>query len=455
MFAHAPTRARPTRLSAPTADMPARSFRPTARTLRAAILSAVLAACQGGDDVATATWQTLTDTIGDTVVVRTMGARDSAALLTLVPELRIGQLDGPDEYTFANIYQVLPALHGGVYVYDGTLDALRQYDSAGTFVRQVGRKGAGPGEFQEPNGVATLPDGQLVVWDARHQRMNLYDTSGTFVRSWRLATNLYSSRALFIDTAGTIYTLHMLDEFDAEHPMAPRREGLVRLTADGTIRDTIPAPPLPEPARLSAVIRMSGGVGTTSRPLPYAPQPDWLVSPLGYLVSTAADRYAILLHRAGHPLRIEREVPPVAVEADEKANLTERITAQFRRSTPNWRWEGPSIPDTKPPIRYITLDAEGRIWVTRSLPSVPLEPDPDADPPAPNAPPPARWREPVAYDVFAPDGHFLGHLPVPRRTSLLYMRGDTAWASVRDSLDVPTVVRFRVEPSLAGRDAAR
>jgi hypothetical protein len=397
----------------------------------------------------------VTDTIGDTIVVRTVGARDSAALLTLVPELRIGQLDGPDEYTFANVYQVLPALDGGVYVYDGTLDALRQYDSAGTFVRQVGRKGAGPGEFEEPNGVATLPDGQLVVWDARHQRMNLYDTSGTFVRSWRLPTNLFSSRALSVDTAGTIYTLHMLDAFDPQHPTAPRREGLVRVTADGAIHDTIPAPTLPEPARLTVVHRSGKNVGMSSRPVPYAPQPDWWVSTLGYLVSTPADRYAITLHRAGHPLRIEREVAPVTVEADERDDLIEQVTAQFRRAAPDWRWDGPSIPDTKPPIRYFSADAEGRIWVARSVPSVPLEPDPEADPPAPNAPPPARWREPLAYDVFAPDGHFLGHLPVPRRTSLLYMRGDTAWASVRDSLDVPTVVRFRVEPSLADRNAAR
>ncbi|HEU4631456.1 MAG TPA: 6-bladed beta-propeller [Gemmatimonadaceae bacterium] len=434
--------------------MPTPSLRSPARALCAAALACTLAACQGSDDVATAArWQTVTDTLGDTIVVRTVGARDSAAMLTLVPEVRIGQLDGPDEYTFANAFSVSPAPHGGIYVYDGTLEALRQYDSAGTFVRRIGRKGGGPGEFEDPNGVVALPDGRVVVWDARHQRMNLYDTSGTFATSWRLPTNFFSSRALSVDTAGAIYALHMLDQFDAEHPTAPRRTGLVRLTADGTIRDTILAPALPEPAMLSAVMRSRGGVGVTRRPLPYAPQPGWEISPLGYVVSTPGDPYAILLHRAGHPLRIERDVPPVPVEPDEKENLTERITAQFRRSAPSWRWDGPGIPDTKPPIRSITLDAEGRVWVSRSLPSVPLEPDPEAEPPAPNAPPPPRWREPLAYDVFAPDGRFLGHLPVPRRTSLLYMHGDTVWASQRDSLDVPTVVRFRVEPSLATRAA--
>jgi hypothetical protein len=71
----------------------------------------------------------------------------------------------------------------------------------------------------------------------------------------------------------------------------------------------------------------------------------------------------------------------------------------------------------------------------------------------PPLPPPRAWREPVAYDVFTPDGQFLGHLPVPPRTSLLYMSGGTVWATVRDSLDVPTVTRFRVEPAAGLRDA--
>ena len=48
-------------------------------------------------------------------------------------------------------------------------------------------------------------------------------------------------------------------------------------------------------------------------------------------------------------------------------------------------------------------------------------------------------------------GASLGHLPVPRGTTLYHMRGDTIWGVQRDSLDVPYVVRFRVEPSLAAR----
>src|SRR5687768_13160226 len=73
--------------------------------LAAALAAALaLAACdRAGAGDATASWQTVVDTIGDTVVVRTVGASDSAATLRLVPELRIGELEGADEYTFGSV----------------------------------------------------------------------------------------------------------------------------------------------------------------------------------------------------------------------------------------------------------------------------------------------------------------------------------------------------------------
>ena len=38
---------------------------------------------------------------------------------------------------------------------------------------------------------------------------------------------------------------------------------------------------------------------------------------------------------------------------------------------------------------------------------------------------------------------------LPPRTTLRYAQGDHVWAVTRDSLDVPAIVRYRVEPSIA------
>lgn len=57
---------------------------------------------------------------------------------------------------------------------------------------------------------------------------------------------------------------------------------------------------------------------------------------------------------------------------------------------------------------------------------------------------PNHWIEPQAWDVFDPDGTFLGRLELPPRAALHVMRGDRAWGTVLDANDVPYLVRWRV-----------
>jgi hypothetical protein len=77
-------------------------------TIPAGILPAhvllLLTACSsGGHGGATGGWEAAYDTIGDTLVVRTLSGsiwRDTAEL---VPEVSIGMFDGPEEYIFGQI----------------------------------------------------------------------------------------------------------------------------------------------------------------------------------------------------------------------------------------------------------------------------------------------------------------------------------------------------------------
>ena len=75
-------------------------------------------------------------------------------------------------------------------------------------------------------------------------------------------------------------------------------------------------------------------------------------------------------------------------------------------------------------------------------------PDPDDD----DAPPPIQWREPTRLDVFDVDGSYLGRLSAPRGFGM-YPRpaitGDRIWGVVRDELEVPYLVRYRIVPEEA------
>jgi hypothetical protein len=53
--------------------------------------------------------------------------------------------------------------------------------------------------------------------------------------------------------------------------------------------------------------------------------------------------------------------------------------------------------------------------------------------------------EPVVFDVFAVTGEFLGTVRLPARATFAAARDDKLWLVQRDELDVPRVVRYRVQ----------
>ena len=61
---------------------------------------------------------------------------------------------------------------------------------------------------------------------------------------------------------------------------------------------------------------------------------------------------------------------------------------------------------------------------------------------------PVFWREPVRYDVFEPDGTYLG-VVAPPEDFTPYVNpvfdGDLVWGVTRDELGVERVVRYRIE----------
>jgi len=78
---------------------------------------------------------------------------------------------------------------GSVYVADTGNKRVRVYTSDGVFVRDIGVGGAGPGQLDEPAGLALHPDGRLFVADTWNRRVSVFNTEGLFlytfdVRGW-------------------------------------------------------------------------------------------------------------------------------------------------------------------------------------------------------------------------------------------------------------------------------
>jgi len=383
------------------------------------------------------------DTVGDTITVRTLSGSVWGDTASLEPEVTIGMLEGPDEYLIGSPRALAVGLDGTIFLLDRQVLVVRAYRPDGTHLRDIGREGGGPGEFRNPDGLTTLPDGRVLVRDPGNARIAVFDSAGSYLEQWPLSGGFNTSRRFYADTAGNSYAMVLLERDAA---VTEWTYGLARYGSDGSIRDTVRVPQWEfEPARV--VASQEGNMSVSS--VPFTPRVTWAFSPMGYMVGGLSTAYRIDLFRVGAPLlRLERDWTPVPVLPEEADERVRRQTAQFQRNFGSWRWNGPGIPDTKPPFRDIVVSEDGSVWVLTSQQGVATMTEAEArEEEARTRLPPIRYEEPPAFDVFARDGRFLGPVRVPPSFSTFpepIVRGDTVWALTRDELDVATIVRFRI-----------
>jgi hypothetical protein len=382
------------------------------------------------------------DSTADTIVARVEGDVPVPALRTIVAEMRIApSMD--DTSLFAEVSTFEVDQGGRIWLYDFQGRRLFLFDSTGRLARRIGRSGQGPGEFSSGNGLVVRPDSGVALLDTRNARISFFDAAGEFRTSWPVPSGFSTSNGLVTDRTHQLFL---------RRPVTPPREGeilgrmgLVRLRDGGAFGDSLAPPDLTVPREVYLAVSPDGN-GRSSSSSSYAPNYHWGWHPDGYFVVAHGGLYEIILARTGaKPIVIRRTASTVPVLPDERAEEQERITWGMRQTQPGWSWSGPDIPTTKPPLSGVMIARDGTIWVRVATPSERI-PEDELAPPRENGPPVRRHRAPITYEVFGPDGRFLGRVPMPPRTSIVQADGNLAWGITRDTDDLPAVVRFRIEP---------
>jgi len=102
-----------------------------------------------------------------------------------IPNLVLGAGSEPSEQFF-RIGGLRGFSDGSILVVDGASRELRFFDSEGRLLDRVGRKGEGPGEFDDPVLVPTVGSDSLLLWDTGLIRFQVFSSNGLDHQTIRL-----------------------------------------------------------------------------------------------------------------------------------------------------------------------------------------------------------------------------------------------------------------------------
>jgi hypothetical protein len=345
------------------------------------------------------------DTVSTTPRVTNQGV---APRWTLTLLNRIGSLT--DTLTaFARVRSVMMDDASNLFVADMTTNRIVMFDSTGTYVRTIGRKGAGPGEYRVPGGLGWLGD-TLFVLDWVNGRIGKFSETGAWLGSmqWQGV-----SGPQILLTNGSDSDLYVPFIWAARG----RSLAYLHLTPAG-VADTMRWPAMPSGGTVSLVVCRAPG-HTRWFEGPFGAQNLRAGGPAGTLYSAWSATYQIAQTTpTADTIRLIRRVAdPVPISDSEWEAKTEEYR-EFARKSAGMACEGELVrPPAKPAFRWFGMDRDGRLWVE------------------------AYTANGLSFDVFDTSGALIASMPAPPRDETVYPgfgRGRVAIVT-RDSLDVQYV----------------
>jgi len=113
---------------------------------------------------------------------------------------------GTTQDTFNGPSDVLVAPNGDIFVADGhggnTNNRIVKFDKNGKYIKEWGKKGKGPGEFDVPHRLAMDSAGRLFVADRSNNRIQVFDQDGKYLLEWK---QFGSPSGLWIDKNDMLY----------------------------------------------------------------------------------------------------------------------------------------------------------------------------------------------------------------------------------------------------------
>jgi hypothetical protein len=321
--------------------------------------------------------------------------KESENVFTLSKELSIGLKEGPAEYMFSQLQDVDVDAEGNIYALDQREVQVRVYDAKGAYLRTIGRRGQGPGEFRLPGFVQITKQGELLVYDYAMSRASFFTPDGSLLRQ---ETTRMPLMPLAMDSRGYFTGYKM----GAPPPIGGKV--LIRYDPDFQKANTIAQDEQGQPRMFDI-----------GKPTIYG-----CVGPNDEIIWGNSEDYVLYFANSEGKItkKVRREYDPVPITAAEKKEFEEKYAEPLSH--------GMSIKfrNNYPVFRGIFVDENGHVLVKT------YEVDKTGK---------------GLYDVFDAEGRYLAKVTLKANLSeQSAWRKDKLYTIEMDNLDYPTVVRYRV-----------
>jgi hypothetical protein len=355
-------------------------------------------------------------------------AEDAESQIVAREIVRIGTKDGPAGTTFGEVSATTLDRDGNIYVLDGPSAVVRMFDANGHQLRDLGRRGAGPGELRNPNGLLLDERGQIWIFDWRAQRYTAFLADGQLVGTYRrgFAAGWGTQWDAVAATDGRIREATTVRNGET---LEIQPVFLLLDAADGLMQaiDTIPRPPALEARTWSVGTTATSDIAAEQGGIirvPYQPERQTRLDPRGgYWVGRTDSLLFVRYADDGSVVgRIERTANATPVERGDRAQVIEDLRDRFGSA---FRPDPDDIPAYFPLWTDFFVDEIGRLWLHRFTR-------------------PAREASSV-WEIHDSNGALIGHVRLPLLAAPRpSVRGDHVVGVVEDELGVDYVVVYEV-----------
>jgi len=318
--------------------------------------------------------------------------RDGVFAYRLEEELSIGGDVEDEDYIFHRPQDIKVEADGTMFVMDWGDSTFKIYDKQGKYIRTIGGKGQGPGEFGMLIYFSIGSDGHIYVTDFMNHRIAILNENGGYITGFRIEDGFPNE--IVTDQNNFIYFGVQFRDDET------RKLSIHRYNAAGEEIINYGVFELVQPVIIQRTKESVSSL--TSR---HAPTTVWTVNKEGKLYAGFGDKYQISIY-------------------DQSGELSHKFGREYTPIT-NKYYSSPGQPKYVGVFNVITrrwlFDESGNIWIEFFIKDDPEE---------------------IVYDIFSPEGIYLRQIKVKHR--IFQLKNGKAYSLVRSEDGFVSAKRFKL-----------